>query len=163
MKRRAYLGAVGASAAALSGCVTVRAPQNQSEVAYQVGHSVTYDHEDLTLRPLQERVHLGDAIAFEVINTGDSSASLGCRIPWALQRRSGDDWQHVTWTGDRYYQMCAKSLSPGGSVEVEIELSESGLEAQASDVRGELRPGTYRLLLLGPSPNLTVDFEVQGR
>lgn len=163
MKRRAFLGSVSASTAALAGCTTLQAPQNDSEVAYQVGHTVAYDHDDLRLRLLKEEVHLGDAIAFEVTNTSNSKASLGCHNPWALQRQSANDWQHVTWTADRYYQMCLTLLSPGGSlVEEDIELSESGLEARANDVRGELRAGTYRFVLLGSSPNLAVDFEASS-
>ena len=163
MKRRAFLGSVSASATALAGCPTIRAPQNESEVAYQIGHAVTYDHEVLDLRPLQEEVHLGETIAFEVTNTSDSKTGLGCHNPWAIQRHSEDEWRHVTWTADRYHQMCLLLLPPGDSVEAEVTLSESALEAQASDVRSELEPGTYRFLLLGSSPNLAVDFEVSNR
>lgn len=161
MKRRTCLGVVGASAAALAGCTAIEAPQSDSGPDYRGENEVVYERDDLTLRLLQEAVHLGDAIAFEVTNTGDSEVVLGCHNPWAIQKQSDNGWQHVAWTGTSYYQMCATFLAPGDSLAEELELSESGLEARADEVHTELRPGTYRFVLLGPSPFLAVDFDVR--
>lgn len=93
-------------------------------------------------------------------NTGDSRTVLGCNNPWALQKRSEGEWQEVAWTGERYYQACATELSPGSTLEESVELSKTGLEKQAGKIHSELRPGTYRFLIIGSSPVLAIDFDV---
>lgn len=161
MKRRTYLGFVGASAAALAGCAGIQPPQSESRVDYRGEAEIVYDHEDLTLQAFGQAVRLGEKVAFEVTNTGDSKTILGCHNPWAVQKHSEDGWQHVAWTGDNYYQLCATELSPGESLVEKFEFSESGLRARTDDVNAELHPGTYRFVLLGPSPFLAVDFDVR--
>lgn len=163
MNRRRYLTSIGASAAALAGCTAVGESGDNSRPGYLGKHEVIYEHDDLELRLLRETVRFGDTVEFEVTNTSLSKIILGCNNPWALQRRSDGDWQHVTWTGDRYYQMCALELSPADSRVENITLSESELERYPDEHSTKLRPGRYRFLLLGPSPFLAIDFDVLRR
>lgn len=160
MKRRAYLASLGVAATSLATASAAETPANESGPAYRGNKRVVYDHPDLELRPRQERVRLGETVAFEVTSTGDSRVSLGCNNPWALQRRSGGRWRHVTWTGDRYYQLCATLLPPGESRVERVTLSESGLDGYPDEYSADLRPGRYRFLLLGPSPYPAVEFDV---
>ncbi len=159
MNRRTYLLSGGATVATLAGFAAVGTLQDESQVEYQ-GKDIVYERDDLSLRLRQEPISLGDTGEFEVTNTGDSKITLGCNNPWAIQKQSDGDWQHVTWTGDRYYQMCATELSPGDSLVEGITLSKSGLERGSNEHSPELRPGQYRFLLLGSSPYLALEFEL---
>ena len=105
-------------------------------------------------------MRLGDTVEFEVTNTGDSTTVLGYGNPWAIQQYSDDDWQHVTWTVDRYYQMCATELSPGDSLVEDITLSESEFDRGSDEDYAELRSEKHRFLLLGASPFLALDFNI---
>lgn len=166
MKRRTLLA--GGSVALLGGVagavVGFEPPSSGDEprAAYQDEGEIVYDHDDLELRFEAESVHLGDTIAFEVINTGDSKVSLGCHNPWALQRYADGEWRHVTWTGSRYYQMCATELPAGESITERVTFSESSLENQASEVHGELQSGQYRFVLLGSAPFVAVGFPIRS-
>ena len=160
MKRRTYLASVTTSAAVLAGCTAFGAPQSESQTDYQGEQKVVYEHDDLNLRLRQGEVHLGDTVGFEVTNTGNSTIVLGCGNPWAIQQYSDDDWQHVTWTVDRYHQMCATELSPGDSLVENITLSESEFDRGSDEDSAELRSGQHRFLLLGSSPFLALDFNV---
>ncbi|WP_276302515.1 immunoglobulin-like domain-containing protein [Halorussus lipolyticus] len=160
MNRRTYLCSVVAGAGALGGTIAVADRREDPALAYRENARVVTEREDLRLRLRQDTVRLGDTVAFEVTNTGDSTVVLGCRNPWALQRRADGQWRHVAWTEDRYYQLCATELPPGESSVTAVELSETGLETQAGEVRGDLRPGRYQFLLVGTSPSLATEFRV---
>lgn len=157
---------LGAVAALLSsaGCTVagLRSEDDEPQAGYLTDEDVVYEHEDLELQLRQESVHLGDAVEFEVLNTGESEVSLGCQNPWALQRQVDGEWRHLTWTGERNYRACYTGLTPDTSVTVEIPLSGSELPQQADDVQTELRPGQYRFILLGTSPFLALDFTVRA-
>ena len=160
MNRRTYLASLGVAATSLAGITRLDDSQKNAQPAYRGNEQVVYEHPDLKLRLLQETVQLGDTIEFEVTNRGDSKTTLGCKNPWAIQRRLDGEWRHVTWTGDRYYQMCATVLSPGSSLVESITLSESKLARYPDEYSVELQPGKYRFLLLGSSPYLALDFEI---
>ena len=160
MKRRTYLASVTTTAAVLAGCTARGAPQTESQAEYQGEQKIVYEHDDLSLRLRQEEVHLGDTIEFEVTNTGDSTTTLGCGNPWAIQQYSDGDWQHVTWTASRYHQMCATELSPGDSLVEDVTLSESEFDRGSDEDFAELRSGKHRFLLLGASPFLALDFNI---
>lgn len=159
MKRRPFLVSVSASMAALAGCTAISAPQADSRVGYPE-EEVVYERDGLQLRLLQETVRPGEPIEFEVTNTGDSMTVLGCHDPWAIEKRSDGEWQLVTWTADRYYDMCATGLAPGDSLVERITPSGSAFERSPDGHAAELRPGQYRFLLLGPTPYLALDFTV---
>lgn len=160
MKRRTYLTSVSTGAAVLAGCTALGAPQNESQADYQGERKVVYEHDDLNLRLRQKEIHLGDTVEFEVTNTGNSTTVLGCGNPWAIQQYSNGDWQHVTWTSDRYYDLCATELSPGDSLIEGITLSESEFERAQDEDYVELRSGQHRFLLLGSSPFLALNFDI---
>ncbi len=96
MKRRTYLVSVTTSTAVLAGCTARGAPQNESRAEYQGEQKAVYEYDDLNLRLRQEEAYLGDTVEFKVTNTGDSTTTLGCGNPWAIQQYSDSDWQHVT-------------------------------------------------------------------
>ena len=160
MKRRAYLASLGVAATSLAGIPIAYKSQAKSRPAYRENERVVYEYKRLKLRLLQEPVRLGNTIEFKVTNTGDSKIVLGCNNPWAIQRYSTGEWRHVTWTGDRYYQMCAQELSPGSSIVERITLAESKLAGYPDEYSTELRSGRYRFLLLGSSPYLAIEFDV---
>lgn len=161
MKRRGYLASLGAGAAALTGCTALGVTANEPQADYRGDAAVVYDHDSLELRLHEGPVHLGDEVELEVSNTGDSAIVLGCQNPWALQQYADGDWHHVTWTGDRYYYMCATELAAGDSLTEEITLSESAFERDPDEDNVELHTGRHRLLLLGPSPFVALDFDVR--
>jgi len=160
MNRRSYLASVVATAAVPAGYIALTDRQTDRTPGYRGDQSVVYEHDDLQLRLLQDEVQLGDTVEFEVTNTSDLTVVLGCHNPWAIQRRFDGEWRHVTWTGERYYQLCASGLAPGDSLTEQITLSESELEAHADELQTDLVPGAYRFLLLGSSPYLATDFDV---
>ncbi|WP_224333131.1 hypothetical protein [Haloprofundus halobius] len=158
VNRRTYLASVGASAA-LAGCTTLAAPQDDSRPNY-LGREIVYERDGFELSLLDEVARLGETVAFEATNTGESEISLGCNSPWAIQRETADGWQHTTWTGGRYFEMCYSALRPGDSVREVVTLSESALDGQVSELHTELRPGQYRFVLIGSEPYLATDFEI---
>lgn len=165
LTRRRYLR-LGAVTALLpiAGCTVagLRSDEDEMDAEYQSEDEIVYEHGDLELDLLQEPVHIGETVEFEVTNTGESEVSLGCQNPWALQRQSDGEWRHITWTGEDYYKLCATLLSPDSTVSEEIPLSNSGLAQQAEEVQTEIRPGQYRFILLGPSPFVALDFTVRA-
>lgn len=160
MRRRTYLASLGGAATSLAGVTATDDLQKKDQPPYRGDERVVYEQEDLKLRLLRETIQPGDTIEFKVTNTGNSKTVLGCHNPWAIQRYLDGEWRHVTWTGDRYYQMCATILSPGGSLVESITLSESKLEQYPDEYSVELRSGKYRFLLLGSSPYLAIDFHI---
>lgn len=166
MNRRTVLaGAAGVLGVSAAGAVTTRKlfpARHNLRGEYAEDDEVAYDHDDLRFRASQAAVHRGETIEFEVTNTTDSRVPVGCNVPWAIERHADDTWYTVTWTGREYYQMCASALPSGESYVERVTLSTDALDRQTGDVevRGELQPGRYRFVLLGPSPFLAVDFEV---
>jgi len=160
MNRRTYLASLVTGSGALGGGIALADLGPDPEFAYRDGERVVSERDDLRLRVLSDSVRLGDSVAFEVTNTGDSQVILGCRNPWALQRRAEGEWRHVTWTARRHYQMCASELSPGDSLTTRLELTEEALEESAAEVHADLRPGRYRFLLVGTAPYLATEFRV---
>lgn len=165
MKRRTLIAAAGAGIAAGGAGVVlgtdIGSSEDPSGPAYRRHSSVAYEHDSLELRPGRETVELGETVAFEVTNTSDSSVSLACDNPWALQLETDDGWGHVAWTGGRYANLCALSLPSGDSHVERLTLSTSWLEEHVSADAARLRPGTYRFVLLGPSPFLATEFTVR--
>lgn len=167
MRRRTCLTGTASAAAVAGGVVGAvlgfdapTASEPEPDYDYRDDARVVYDHDSLELRVRPETVRLGETAAFAVTNTDDSPQNLGCNNPWAIQRYSDGEWRHVAWTGKRYFQLCLTMLSPGGTHVERVTLSEPDLERRTNDVRTELRPGRYRLLVLGPSPFLAADFGV---
>lgn len=160
MKRRTYLASLAVSSTTLAGCTVLGKSPDDSQPEYRGLEKVVYEWDDLELGLRQETVRLGDTIEFEVTNTSDSDVGLGCKNPWAIQKQSESEWQHITWTKGKFYLLCLTGLSPGKSILERITLTASALEKQASEVQGTLTPGTYRFLLIGPSPYLATEFEV---
>lgn len=157
MKRRTYVFSVGAGATALAGGV-VLGRSSSSPRATPEDRRIVYEREGLELRALQNRVHLGETIGFEITNTSDSSTVLGCHDPWKIQAHTDEQWEDVTGTPSGYYDMCAFELAPGATDTKRIRLSAEELDARTDLVERELHPGQYRFVLLGTSPFLAVDF-----
>lgn len=129
--------------------------KNTPKGGYTEDDRIAYKHRDIRLSRGQDTIHLGEEIEFEITNTSDSRISLGCHNPWAIETYLDGGWRTVTWTGDDYYDLCATLLSPGESRVETITVAADHLERRG-DVRTELQPGTYRFVLLGPSPFLAV-------
>lgn len=162
MKRRTYLAVVGSSVTALAGCTATNPLQTQPRPDYYGEQEIVYDHPSMTLTLLEEEVHLGDRITFRINNTGETTISLGCSNPWALQRQHDGDWTHITWTAAKYYQLCLTTLTPTETINHELVFSKSGLEKYATELAQPLRPGTYRFILLGPTPFVATQFRVHS-
>lgn len=160
MKRRAYLSALTATTVGIAGCTAVGAPTNESQPGYHREADVVYEREKLDLQLHDSPVRLGDTVEFRVTNTSASEVGLGCKNPWAIQQYSGDAWQHVTWTDDRFYRACLTVLRPGESLAERLTLSGAELEKRAAEMEGELTPGRYRFLLLGTSPYLALEYDI---
>lgn len=160
MKRRTYLVSLAVSSTALAGYNVLGKSPDDAQHEYRGQEKVVYERDDLKLSLRQETVRLGDTIEFEVTNTSDSDVVLGCQNPWAIQKQSENEWQHITWTKGKFYLLCLTGLSPDRSIEERITLTAAGLEKQASEVQGKLTPGTYRFVLIGPSPYLAHEFDV---
>ena len=162
MKRRTLLAAVGTGAVALAGCTALGKSADESRPGYLGQEPIVYYRDDLTLSLRDQPVHRGDTVEFEATNTGNSDISLGCRNPWALQYQTDNGWEHVTWTGGRFYLLCLSSLPPGESVTEEVPLSREKMAAREdiSTVQRPLRPGAYRFTLVGPTPYLALQFNL---
>lgn len=165
MRRRTVIAAAGVGIAAGGAGVVLGtglgSSQDRSGPVYRRHDSVTYEHDSLELRSSRVTVGLGETVEFEVTNTGDSSVGLGCHNPWALQREGGDGWEHVAWTGGKYVQLCLTELPPRETLVENLSLTTEGLDASASSVASDLRTGTHRFVLLGPSPFLATEFTVR--
>ncbi|WP_439026588.1 hypothetical protein [Haloarchaeobius sp. DT45] len=133
---------------------------DESTADYQDDASIVADHDRLDLRLLDESVRLGETARFAVTNTGDEQVSLGCNVPWALQRRADDGWRHVAWTGGRYVQLCYTGLGPGRSHVEHVPLTESELTARTDGEAVDLVPDQYRFVLLSPVVFLACEFAV---
>lgn len=164
MNRRTLLaGAAGVLCVSAAGAVTTRKlfpARHNLRGEYAEDDEVAYDHDALRLRASRDTVRPGEEIAFQVTNTTDSRVPVGCNVPWAIERRADGVWYTVTWTGLQYYQLCFSALPPDESHVERLTLSTDALEDRTDEVRGELHPGQYRFVLLGPSPFLAVDFEL---
>ncbi len=160
MKRRTVLASFGTSVVAISGCTVLGS--EDSDPGYLNQEPIVFYRDDLRLSLTDRPVHLGDTIEFEVTNTSDSSVSLGCKNPWALQYQTSEGWKHLTWTGDRFYQLCLTQLGAGKSLTEQITLSEQALEADASNLQRPLTQGAYRFVLIGSAPHLALQFNVVG-
>lgn len=158
MKRRALLAAVGTGA--LAGCSDL-VSVGRADPTDTGRWSVTDDHPSLTLRVSPDPVRLGESVTCEVTNESDEAVTLGCNVPWDLQRADGDDWERVAWTGERYYQMCFYELEAGDTYEESITLTKASLGERTSGAESSLRPGRYRLVLVGGhAPHAVTSFEV---
>ena len=165
MKRRTYLISVGAGATALAGCIAVAEPEDTPQAGYQGEQEVVYEREPLQLLTRTDEVHVGDSITFEVRHTGDSeNISLGCNIPWAIQKYEDGKWKHAVWTDQRWHQMCATLIAPGDTLTTTVPLSateladEQGISEAEADVT--FTPGKCRFILVGSNPSLAVNFRV---
>ena len=169
MKRR---GLLGAGALLLGGGGTVGtaigtgplAPNNSTQPAYFELESPVYEREPLKLRPHTQRVPRGDSITFEVRHTGESeNISLGCNIPWAIQKYEDGAWKHVVWTDKRWHQMCATSIAPADTLTTTVPLSATGLadEQGISEAEADVTftPGKYRFVLFA-NPPVAANFRV---
>jgi len=161
MRRRRLLASLGA-ASALAGCAT-------GYVADDVGPSyrneapVVYDRADIDISLRDGPPRLDGTVAFAITNTGEDGVSLGCKNPWALQRRDDGEWHHVTWTASRYPLLCLTSVGPGRTYTERVTLSEEWLTEQGMSVERPLTPGTYRYVVVGTSPYPALEFELLGR
>ena len=166
MERRALLSMFGAGAiSVMAGCTVLGQQSGGSDdpkPAYIGKEDVVTGCKNICLKIQSKPVRLDQQVKIMVVNEGDETASLGCNLPWALQRYSDGSWNHVAWTGDRYYDLCTAVLKPEDSQEVTFTLSESGLKQQASDVRAPINPGRYRFLLIGAEPHYALEFEVRS-
>lgn len=162
MRRRRYLASVAAGATGLAGWAALGTSGGEDKPGYRGGRGVVTEHPDLEVTLRGETAFLGETVAFDITNAGDSAAGLGCHNPWALQRRTGDGWAHVAWTAGRYHLLCLTTLPPGESLVERLTLSAAGLEDQGVEVRTPPTAGRYRFLLLGPAPYLATEFDVRG-
>lgn len=160
MNRRTVLASLGTGAVALSGCIALGKSSKGNGPAYLGQEPITYYRDDLRLSLTDRPVHLGDTIEFVVTNTSDSSVGLGCKNPWALQYQTSEGWEHVTWTEGRFYNLCLSQLESGESLPEQITLSEQAFEADTYNLQRSMTQGAYRLVLIGPTPYLALQFNV---
>ena len=169
MKRRELLGAgallLGGSAIGTAAGIGPLASNTTSQPAYFELDSPVYEQESLQLWARTERVPRGDSITFEVRHTGESeNISLGCHVPWAIQKYEDGEWKHVVWTDQRWHLMCATSIAPGDTLTTTVPLSGTmladghGISNTEADVT--FTPGKYRFVLIHANPPLAVDFRV---
>lgn len=161
MQRRTYLASLALGSGGLVGWTALGRSTEDTQPEYYGQEPIVTERDDLSIGLRQETVRLGDTVTFEVTNTGDSSINLGCHNPWALQRKSNDDWRHVAWTSERFYRLCLTRLEPEGTTVEQVTLSRAALADQTSSVEGDLSPGRYRFLLVGTSPYLAIEFDVR--
>lgn len=138
---------------------------NISQPAYYEAGSIVYERKPLQLRVPTDTVPQGDSITFEVHHTGESeNISLGCNIPWAIQKYEDGKWKHVVWTDQRWHDMCATSIAPGDTLIITVPLSATALATKEGISEGEadvtFTPGKYRFVLVHANPRLAVNFRV---
>lgn len=125
--------------------------------------TVTYDHDQLRLRALDNAVQPGETIKFKITNTGDSGITLGCQNPTTIQKQVDGQWRDVVWTSANAFLTCATVLPAGESSIEKVTVSRTALAAQGEKVRLELNPGQYRFVLLSTDPYLATDFHIRGK
>jgi hypothetical protein len=167
MKRRELLG-LGVSGGLCGGIIITAVSDtgitlNDNSSPDYLEKKVVYNHTDLNMKLTQDVVQHGETVTFNIINNSESLVELGCNIPWALQKRSNGEWNHVTWTPQRKIDLCFSSVSPEGTTTIDVPLSRSELNKihDVSEVGTELTSGDYRFILLEPDPQLAVDFQLQ--
>lgn len=133
-----------------------------SVAEYRDDEYIAYTHESLRLDVDRDVVTRGETISFEVTNTGDEAAIVGCHNPWAIEKSVDEHWHTLAWTGLKYSQLCATFVPPGESKVEAITMSESHLKDRTERLSANLEPGKYRFVLLGPSPFLAIDFEIES-
>lgn len=172
MKRRELLG--GGAVALLGGGaigtalgIGPLAANDTPRPAYFEREPITYERDPLRLRAPTDAVRRGDSITFEIRHTGGSEAiSLGCNVPWAIQRYDDGTWKHAVWTDERWYQLCATSIPPGETITTTVPLSGSALatDHDVSDTEADVTftPGKYRFVVFA-NPPVAVNFSVLPR
>jgi hypothetical protein len=175
MDRRTYLSAFALSMAS-AGCLGRAGTadptdhgngdmDDTSQPEYLDEGSIVYEHEYLELRALTNAVRPGESITFEIHHTGDSEViSLGCHIPWAIQKYENKEWKHAVWTDERWHLLCATSISPGETLSRTIPLSASALAddqgVSESEADVTFTPGKYRFVLVHSNPPLAANFSM---
>ena len=120
------------------------------------------DTDDLT-------VARGDRFRIELTNVSSRVASVGSRAKYNLELRTESGWTELRGTeGDPTvgYNDLAISVPPGGTLEWEFEMTETGLaedgaRANAFRVCPDLVPGRYRFVFFG-ADGLAVAFDYEG-
>lgn len=169
MKRRELLGVgallLGGSAVGIVLGNGPSASNNPSQPAYFELKPIVYEREPLQLRAQTDAVRRGDSIPFEVRHTGGSeNISLGCDIPWAIQKYEDGEWKHVVWTDQRWQDLCATLIAPGDTLTTTVPLSatsladKQGISEAEADVT--FTPGKYRFVLVHANPPFAVNFRV---
>lgn len=105
-----------------------------------------------------------ECITFELQHTGGSDdISVGCHIPWAIQKFEDGTWKHTVWTDQRWHLLCATLISPGETLTITVPLSPAALadEYGVSEEEAEVTftPGKYRFVVF-VNPPLAVNFRV---
>lgn len=122
----------------------------------------TDDADDIT-------VARGDRFRIELTNVSSRVASVGSRAKYNLELRTESGWTELRGTeGDPTvgYNDLAISVPPGGTLEWEFEMTETGLveggpHADAFRVCPDLVPGRYRFVFFG-ADDLAVAFDYEG-
>ncbi|MEZ3166252.1 hypothetical protein ABNG02_02780 [Halorubrum ejinorense] len=120
------------------------------------------DADDLT-------VARGDRFRIELTNVSGDAASVGSRAKYNLELRTEGGWTELRGTdGDPGvgYNDLAIAVPPGGTLEWEFEMTETGLvedgpRADAFRVCPDLVPGRYRFVFFG-ADDLAVAFDYEG-
>ncbi|ACV10822.1 hypothetical protein Huta_0635 [Halorhabdus utahensis DSM 12940] len=177
MKRRELLGAgalalLGGGAAATAAGFGPLATNDTDEPVYfdSAFDPITYERESLRLQAPTDAVPRGESITFELHHTGESEdISLGCHVPWAIQRYEDGTWEHVVWTDGRWTLLCGTTISPGETQTITVPLSATALAGEEHGVTEEeadgvaFTPGKYRFFVLANNPPLAVNFRVLPR
>jgi hypothetical protein len=166
MKRRELLGAGAVGLLGTGDITAVTAAvrpfgPDDSGPEYIDRASAVYERDDLRLKLPQDTVPRGESITLELTNTGESWITLRCGNPWALQKRTGGEWRHVAWTGERYYDLCASGIESGETIIEHVPTAESVLDREFGPVAAELSSGEYRIVLIGTEPYLAADFRLR--
>jgi hypothetical protein len=175
MDRRTYLSTLALSIAS-AGCIRSAGTDDltgqekgdmddTSQPVYLDKGPIVYEREPLELRAPTDTVRPGESIKFEVNHTGDSEdISLGCHVPWAIQKYEDEEWKHAVWTDERWNQLCATLIAPGETLSQTIPLSGSALAGDHGVSESEaditFAPGKYRFVLVHSNPPLAVNFSV---
>ncbi|QLH82068.1 hypothetical protein [Halosimplex pelagicum] len=169
MKRRELLGTgalalLGGGAAGTAVGLGPLASKDTSEPAYFELEPITYEREPLLLQAPTDAVPRGESITFELQHTGESeNISVGCHIPWAIQKFEDGTWKHAVWTDQRWHLLCATLISPGDTLTITVPLSPTALAEDhgVSEEEAEVTfiPGKYRFVVFA-NPPLAVNFRV---
>lgn len=169
MKRRELFGAGALAVLGGSGVRTALGigpftSNNSSRPDYFELKPIVYEREPLLLRAQTDAVRRGDSITFKIRHIGESeNISLGCHIPWAIQKYEAGKWKHAVWTDQRWHDMCATSIAPGDTLTTTVPLSGTALADNHGISEGEadvtFTAGKYRFVVF-VNPPLAVDFRV---